>query len=621
MFVSSPDNPADILSRGSDAKSLKDNKLYWHGPSWITQPFDNFTSAEDLQKKCKKQTISLLTTSIPDNALSILNLDKDSNYFKLQRMVAYLMKFVEYLIKRNFKPQVTVPDLIKAEKWIIRAHQEEAYKQELAYLRDPKNKKKPRLLKTSHVFLDDEGFLRLATRLGKSSLSASAKQPLLLHKEHIVTQIIINSIHRHYNHPGPQQTLVLLRQKFWVPGGHSTVKRLVRNCITCTKVIGQAGKLPPRPSLPFDRVNPLRPLSSLAVDHTGHFMVTIKQEQVKVFLLIISCAATRYINIEVSFSMSTQGFLSALQRHFGVYGVPHTIYLDNYPSYIAAGQELQQLYQITRSETFNNNLSQQGIRFKHMPVLSPATGGVYESMVKIFKIGLKKAIGRRLLDFEDFMAVCRSIQGSVNSRPLYALRSNDLVAITPAHLVFGHPIEELPSWDVPDSDDEDYFPNPLPLVKETLQLRQKIKNEFIDIFLNNYLQILTEKHTSKTNKNNFSGTLLKVGQLCLLHNDNSKRLLWPLGIITKLHISQEDQKVRSVELRTTNGHTSRAVNRIYPLELSVDSFEAGLQEPNEDSTEETSSTKRPTRQASAAARKLIQDQLQILSGPEDVAVS
>jgi len=36
--VSSNCNPADLLSRGSTTAELKDNQLWWHGPSWLVEP-------------------------------------------------------------------------------------------------------------------------------------------------------------------------------------------------------------------------------------------------------------------------------------------------------------------------------------------------------------------------------------------------------------------------------------------------------------------------------------------------------------------------------------------------------------------------------------------------------
>lgn len=36
--VRSHENPADILTRGLSASSLKASKLWWHGPDWLEHP-------------------------------------------------------------------------------------------------------------------------------------------------------------------------------------------------------------------------------------------------------------------------------------------------------------------------------------------------------------------------------------------------------------------------------------------------------------------------------------------------------------------------------------------------------------------------------------------------------
>ena len=34
----SNENPADIASRGTSTCELRDNRMWWHGPEWLTQP-------------------------------------------------------------------------------------------------------------------------------------------------------------------------------------------------------------------------------------------------------------------------------------------------------------------------------------------------------------------------------------------------------------------------------------------------------------------------------------------------------------------------------------------------------------------------------------------------------
>ena len=70
------------------------------------------------------------------------------------------------------------------------------------------------------------------------------------------------------------------------------------------------------------------------------------------------------------------------------------------------------------------------------------------------------------------------------------------------------------------------------------------------------------------NSSDNSDTKVKVGKLVLIH-ENSNRLLWKRGIISKLHPGV-DGHVRSVDLKTSGGILTRPIVKLYPLELDVD---------------------------------------------------
>jgi hypothetical protein len=60
---------------------------------------------------------------------------------------------------------------------------------------------------------------------------------------------------------------------------------------------------------------------------------------------------------------------------------------------------------------------------------------------------------------------------------------------------------------------------------------------------------------------------LKIGSLVLIGDDNSPRLQWPIGVVEKLHMGK-DGLFRSVDIRTSQGRKTRAIQRVYPLEIS-----------------------------------------------------
>ncbi|XP_039310735.1 uncharacterized protein LOC120358921 [Solenopsis invicta] len=99
--IRSPENPADILSRGLDPQELTSSSLWWHGPAFLklgeeSWPKSDFARApEDMpeQKRC--------TTAIAVIEHSIVNelLNKFSNLNKACRVLAYCLR-----ITRSFRP-------------------------------------------------------------------------------------------------------------------------------------------------------------------------------------------------------------------------------------------------------------------------------------------------------------------------------------------------------------------------------------------------------------------------------------------------------------------------------------------------------------------------------------
>ena len=59
--------------------------------------------------------------------------------------------------------------------------------------------------------------------------------------------------------------------------------------------------------------------------------------------------------------------------------------------------------------------------------------------------------------------------------------------------------------------------------------------------------------------------LIKIGDVVQVHAD-TKRADWKLAVVERLNRGA-DGLVRSAEIRTSNGKTSRPINKLYPLEV------------------------------------------------------
>ena len=62
-YISTTENPADIASRGIRSIELKNSKLWWHGPNWLTQSNQEWPEWQhDLSEKQKQEAQSQTET-------------------------------------------------------------------------------------------------------------------------------------------------------------------------------------------------------------------------------------------------------------------------------------------------------------------------------------------------------------------------------------------------------------------------------------------------------------------------------------------------------------------------------------------------------------------------------
>lgn len=73
-------------------------------------------------------------------------------------------------------------------------------------------------------FLDVHGIFRVSGRIKHVLLAYDEKHPIILPSKSLLTSLIIDSCHSRVLHGGVQQTLGLLRQRFWISGGRCQVQ-------------------------------------------------------------------------------------------------------------------------------------------------------------------------------------------------------------------------------------------------------------------------------------------------------------------------------------------------------------------------------------------------------------
>lgn len=195
----------------------------------------------------------------------------------------------------------------------------------------------PELLKNLTLFIDERGIIRTKGRIGKiTTYDYEVINPVLLAKDHDLTELMIVEYHKRCKHLGIQSTLNKIRLSgFWIPRARQAVKKVISRCVLCQKFNNLAFKYPKVTNLPKHRVNLVKPFLHTGIDYTGHVWVKGDEGVSKMYMLIFTCLNIRAVHIELVKDMSTHSFVLALIRFTNIYGIPSHIYSDNARSFIA----------------------------------------------------------------------------------------------------------------------------------------------------------------------------------------------------------------------------------------------------------------------------------------------
>lgn len=633
--VASKDNPADLLSRGMTADEFIGNQLWFYGPSWLAQE-------EEFWPKWNKnfeETCSLLASvNQKIKYEDIIDPEGHNDLNSLLRAIALILRYIKKFKARKkgedcerLSESLTGEEINSAEETLIKLHQVDFYSDEINFLKG-QHQTRPGVVHSLGLFLDSRGILRASGRLANSPFYKENSFPILIGPKSHVAKLIIDHAHKEVKHYGLQATIEQIRRRFWIPKLPRQVQNYLTKCVTCRKVTGAPYRLPLSGNLPEWRLDPTNPMNSVGIDYTGHFFIRDGQGvHQKVYILIIICAATRFVNLEIVNDMGSSSFLHALRRHCAAYGKPSRILCDNAPTFHNVDQELNDLLKNLNSTEVSNHFAKNRISFNFIPPRAPWWGGMYERIIGIIKSSLKKTIGRALLSRVEFETFIKEVASIVNCRPLTKAdnQSPDGHALTPSELVFGRRIIDLPHQEAEVQMNDPDYSNPS-RVKDIMVKRSMFKSKFQKQFDTQYLSSLRERHAQ--NCGHDPKTIkIKVGDVVMVYDDQTPRRDWKIAIVTQLFRGENDT-VRSAEVRyvvnpdsTTSSicRTSlmtRAINHLIPLEMSISS-DLTSEESSMDTTKESISKKkasvvncgkdrtnqRPKRQAAINAMKRFKD--------------
>lgn len=167
----------------------------------------------------------------------------------------------------------------------------------------------------------------------------------------------------HEGHPGIVRMKGLSRSYVWWPGLDADIERVVHLCSSCQLIAATPAVAPLHP---WDW--PDRPWSRVHVDYAGPFMGHM--------FLVIMDAYSKWIEIFPTNSSNSTTTIEKLRQSFATHGLPEMLVSDNGPCFI--------------SDEFSKFTSSNGIQHVRSSPYHPASNGLAERAVRIFKEGMKK---------------------------------------------------------------------------------------------------------------------------------------------------------------------------------------------------------------------------------------
>lgn len=475
--------------------------------------------------------------------------DRFSDWSRLKRVVAWWLRFIGNVRGHKIStPFLQWCELRHAHDVIIKVVQRSTFKEEIDALERSKVVKKSSL-NSLNPFLDSKGLLRVGGRLRNANLAETVKHQLILPKNHPVTVLLIKFYHHDYKHAGIQLVNSAMKQKYWIMGAKSAIRKELRKCVICARFSSELSKQI-MADLPSARVNPGRAFLRIGTDYAGPFLITPRRgrgiKPVKMYVCVYVCFTTKAVHFELASDLTAQACIAALKRFIARRGKPIEIFSDCGTNFVGAKNYLQ----ASAVEAIGSYVGNEEIKWSMIVPSAPHFGGLWEAAVKSMKHHLRRVIGSQILTQEEFYTCLTEIEAILNSRPLVAASEDpgDLSIISPGHFLIGTEMKRIPE------------PEEQKLtLRERWKLISQISQSFWKSWSKDYLTQLQVRTKWK-----YPSVDLKIDDLVLIKEDNLPPLKWRLARVINT-FKGTDNKVRTVTLRTATGEFKRPIHKLVRL--------------------------------------------------------
>ena len=585
-YVSSKRNPADYTSKGINASETRKWKEYHYGPKWLSLPEKDWPKMK--MEEPEEAMINATRVSRDELALTS-NEEKEAWWTEVAGRVSGWRRKVALIgavkrcaelwktktLKRASRERSKQLEQIKQSKWqafneneklLLKAVQVRAFTKERRDIKRQKINKpddhkelrdKESKLHPHNPFLDEDGLLRVGSRIMMAPIAIDTRCPVLLPQTELNIQHMIRMIHFENKHAGAKFVLNELRQKVWILKGLTEVQKVVKSCIVCQTMLKPPCKQK-MAQLPATRLETTAPFATTGIDCAGPFLVKLNgRADHKVYVLVMTCFQTRAVHLETMFKLDADSAINAIMRFKARRPALKAIYSDNASNFAKSDKWLRKEMEKLNKE-LPDHLNKKGIEWNFIPPYAPNHGGVWERVVGLMKKHLKTALIGDKLHYETFSTIVTEIEGVLNRRPLTAISSDsrDFDALTPNHII------NPASTSFPAAAEIDaVISSDAETTRRSWKRALNRVNQFWEIFKKDYFPLLHGRSKWRNSVDN-----LKKDDFVILVDETLDRNLWKFGRVTKT--LGTSNHIRRVEVKRPDGKiVIRDRQKIVKLEL------------------------------------------------------
>ena len=587
-YVPTASNPADLCTKFKKFDFGDSSSVWFVGPeflknsleSWPQMPeklmIDEVVLANNIYlQKLNYSTHKLPPTDCPifdDSFIDKLSPSIQAKWTKLRRAVARRIKlfwdvFIPLVINKQFLNQklrmeikeiykgfrhLTSADLERADHFIFRKIQRESLLVEYEQISKGQHIRNKELMQLS-VFMDQQGMMRINARTNLNRKNYPQQFVPVLPKKNAIVSVLLMYFHEKYNHIAAESQIAEIRTICWIPQVRQVLRSVKAHCNECIlrsvepcdPVIGP---------LPEYRVNPdLEPFEVTGVDLMGPIM-TIQYGRVKkVWIMIFTCALTRFVHLHIVDSLESIKVLEAIVIFIAAHGPVRKFISDNGTNFVGAARIIEEDYKnsmiffLQQPESLGQELAEKfNIEWSFIPPGSPWFGGFYERFNREIKRSLGDTLTKRRLTKVELNIAVHETAHRLNLRPLThnPIGAEDEPVLTPHHLA-----KHRSGWPLLPGMHNGKF-----VAVDDRSIYRKgrmLADELMRKFTSFYLPVLTKrvKWLKETEP-------LKIDDLVLMIEPNMTRKEWPRGRILKLFYGK-DGTPRVADVIKANGKVKR----------------------------------------------------------------